>query len=360
MLLGRWENVEDAAAHRDLAAPLHQVDPVVGDPDEPVHDLAQVGAVTDGQRHRFKVAEAGDLGLQDGPHRRHHNRQRRPAGAVGVGQPSQHGEAQPDGVGPRGQPFVRQGLPAREHRDRVGIDQARQRRGEIVGLPPGGGDGQHRPAAPDRERGGGERAQRRRGRQVQPGLTDRGDRACQGRIRTRGGGEGIQQRGEGHRSVRTSREQRTLQTNDKLQTGHSVTERVTAGVPGCSPRDGARPTSHPTYTSPAYTTAFSVILRAGESADSGPPPWPAECPARHPGNRPPRRRRPMARAPRKSRPTPAGSPARHPAGAPGRRARPRSTRRPALTPAGALLGHCPCPAAAAVDEAHPCLPLGRA
>ncbi len=253
MLLGRREDVEDATAHRDLATPLHQVHPVVGDADKPVHDFVEVGAVTDAQPHRFEIAEAGDLGLEDGPHRRHHNRQRRLARAVGVGEPAQHGEAESDRVGSWGQPFVRQGLPAREHRDRLRIDQARQRRGKIVSFPSGGGDGQYRPPGPDRERGGGERSQRSRSRQVQPGFTDCGDRACQGRIRTWGGGKGVQQRGEGHKSVRTSREQRTLQTDGKVQMDTQCHEL------GRSSRTGPFPTGQ----RPTHTTAFPLFYAPG-------------------------------------------------------------------------------------------------
>jgi len=43
VLFGRWEDVDDAAAHREFAAPLHQVDPHVGGvrqlPDEPIQTM---------------------------------------------------------------------------------------------------------------------------------------------------------------------------------------------------------------------------------------------------------------------------------------------------------------------------------
>ena len=64
---------------------------------------------------------------------------------VRVGQPAQYGQPPPDGVRARRQPLVRQRLPRRVHRDRVGRQQPAQRGGQVVGLPGGGGDGQYRP-----------------------------------------------------------------------------------------------------------------------------------------------------------------------------------------------------------------------
>ncbi len=47
MFLRGREDVEDAATDRDLAAPFHQVDPVVGDSDQLFHHVVEIGTVTD-------------------------------------------------------------------------------------------------------------------------------------------------------------------------------------------------------------------------------------------------------------------------------------------------------------------------
>ncbi len=253
-LCGR-ENVEDAATDRDFATPLHQIDPVVGDPDQLFHHAARVSAVTDPQRHRFQVAEPGDLRLQNGTDRRDHDRQRRQAGAVRVRQAAQHGKPEPDRIGPRGQPFVRQGLPAGEDRDRGRVDHARQRGGKILRFPVGRGQRQHRPAAPGGERGGGERPQGGRSRQVKPEVTDRGKRSGQGRISTRTAGQDVQQRGEGHRCVpslskngaiygRTRRREpgRRRRTGDLPQTPRDAgTRGVMPNLTRRAPRPAVRP-----------------------------------------------------------------------------------------------------------------------
>ena len=60
VLFGGREHVQDPAAHREIAALLHQVDPLVADVDQPGQDLVLVGGLTWGQAHRLKVAEPGD------------------------------------------------------------------------------------------------------------------------------------------------------------------------------------------------------------------------------------------------------------------------------------------------------------
>ncbi len=134
-------------------------------------------------------------------------------------QAPQHGKADADRVGPRGQPFVRQRLPARKHRDRGRIQHARQRGSKIICFSTGRGHGEHRPTAPARECGSGERPQRSRRRQVKPELTDRGEGTGQGRISARAGRQNVQQRGEGHRCVPSlSTNGAILQTDTTSQT----------------------------------------------------------------------------------------------------------------------------------------------
>ncbi len=47
MFLRGRKDVEDAATDRNLATPLHQIDPMVGDPDQLLHHVVEIGAVTD-------------------------------------------------------------------------------------------------------------------------------------------------------------------------------------------------------------------------------------------------------------------------------------------------------------------------
>ena len=61
-------------------------------------------------------------------------------GLVGVREPAQHREPSPHGVGARGEPLVRQRLPRGQLGHRPGAQQVPQLRGELPGLPTGGGD----------------------------------------------------------------------------------------------------------------------------------------------------------------------------------------------------------------------------
>lgn len=164
MLLGRREHVEQPAAHGHLAALLHHVHAVVTVGDQVGDDLVEVGVVTGAQPDGLKVAEALHDRLQQCPDRRHDHAER-PGGGVAldrVGQPAQHRQPLPDGVGARREPLVRQRLPGREHRHGAGLDEAGQRGGEVFRLTPGRGDGQHGALVVPGQRGHAERAQRGR------------------------------------------------------------------------------------------------------------------------------------------------------------------------------------------------------
>ena len=171
VLLGRREDVDDAAADGELAALLDQVDPGVGGRRQPLDDVVQVHLVTGAQRHRLQVAEAGDHRLQHRPHRRDHDLDRSvlDVGGVRVGQAAQDREPPPDGVAARAEPLVRQRLPGGELDHGVGREQVAQRGGELLGLAAGGGHGEHRTAGAAGQRGEGERADAGRGGQVEVG-----------------------------------------------------------------------------------------------------------------------------------------------------------------------------------------------
>ena len=117
VLLGRREDVEDAAADRELAALLDQLDPGVAGGDQPVDDLVQVGRPrrpaarpAPGRRGPptcgCSTARTGATTTVSGPDLG--------SPVVRVGQPAQHGQPPPDGVGARREPLVRQRLPGRE------------------------------------------------------------------------------------------------------------------------------------------------------------------------------------------------------------------------------------------------------
>ncbi len=131
VLLGRREDVEDAAADRELAALLDEFDAGVRGRGERLDRLVQIGAPPGAQRDGLQVAEPLHLRLQhraDGRDHHGHRAGLRVVGA-GVGEAAQHGEAPAHGVGARGEPLVRQRLPRRVLDDAVRRQQRAQRRG---------------------------------------------------------------------------------------------------------------------------------------------------------------------------------------------------------------------------------------
>ena len=129
VLLGRREDVEDAAAHREVAALLDQVGAGVARRDEVGHDVGQLpSGVADLQGHRRQLAETGDLRLQHRPDRRndHVEWSGRRIVRLGVRQPAQHGQSLPDRVRARREPLVGQRLPAGVDRNPIRVDQAAQ------------------------------------------------------------------------------------------------------------------------------------------------------------------------------------------------------------------------------------------
>ena len=161
VLLGRREDVDDAAAHGELAALLHQLHPGVREVDQPAHDVVGVDLLALHERDRLEVAEPAHLRLQQRPDGCDDDLDGAGGGVVRgrVGQPPQDGDAAADGVGPGREPLVRQRLPRREQRDAVAVHHAAQRGHEVLGLAASGGDGEDRPAGAGREPGDDEGAQ---------------------------------------------------------------------------------------------------------------------------------------------------------------------------------------------------------
>ena len=224
VLLGRREDVDDAAADRELTAPLDQVDPAVRRAGEPGDHVLQLHGVADVQLDRAQVGQTGDLRLQHGPDRRDQDLDRpgRLVGRVRVHQAPQYGEPPADGVGPGRQPLVRQRLPGRVVGDRAGLDQALQRLGQLLGLAERRGDREHRAVGAEplgRERGQQDRTDRagraqveRRdagGTDVLAGVTDRvGDHRI--------GDEGVDQTGQFHELYFPWETSRPSASNDSM------------------------------------------------------------------------------------------------------------------------------------------------
>lgn len=171
VLLGRREDVQDAAAHGELAALLDQLDPGVRRCRERVHDLAQIRALPAAQRDGLQVAEPLDLRLEHGAHRRDDHADRAGLRVVlpGVREAAEHGETAAHGVRAGREPLVGQGLPGGELRHGVRRQQGPQRGREILRLPAGRGDGQHRTPGVPGQRGHGEGARGGRADQVDMG-----------------------------------------------------------------------------------------------------------------------------------------------------------------------------------------------
>ena len=149
MLGGRREKVEDAPAHRELTAPRDHVDPVVGEFDQPGRQAIEVELGADRQHDWLDIGQIGGHRLQQRSHRGDDDLQRRPQPVViRARQPPQQHHPGTDGVRPRREPFMRKGLPGREHRRGL-TEHPAQFGGEVVGLP--SGRRHHQQRAPARQ-----------------------------------------------------------------------------------------------------------------------------------------------------------------------------------------------------------------
>ena len=196
MLLGRREDVQDAAAYGEVAALLDEVGAGISRRDEIGHDVGQLpSGVADLERHRRQLAKTGNLGLQHRPDRRndHVEWSRRRIVRLGVRQPSQDRQSLPDRVRARREPFVGKRLPAGVDRNPVRVDQAAKGRREILGLPAGARDRQDRSALSG-QRGDRKRCESPRTGHGQVGLVDCLGNPAQGRVAE----GGVKQAGERH------------------------------------------------------------------------------------------------------------------------------------------------------------------
>ncbi len=165
VVLGRREDVEDAAADRELAAPLDHVHARVRGVGQALGDVLEVDLVARVQLDRGELAEPLHDRLEEGADRDHQHpdragvaraRRREPAardcgaGVVGrvriggrrVREAAEHREAPGHRVRAGRQALVRQRLPAREDGDRVMVlvgEVGADRRRELVALATGRG-----------------------------------------------------------------------------------------------------------------------------------------------------------------------------------------------------------------------------
>src|SRR4051794_14877352 len=136
VFLGGREDVEDAAADGELAAPLDHVDARVGDARKAPYDVIEVDVIAGTQADRLEVAEVWDLRLE---HRAHGSDDdgdavRRRVSRVRVAQATEDGKPPPDGVRTGAQPLVRQRLPGGVVDDTVGGKQRLHGGDQVLGL----------------------------------------------------------------------------------------------------------------------------------------------------------------------------------------------------------------------------------
>ncbi len=144
MLGGRREHVEDAAAHRELAAPGHHVDPRVREVDELRRELGEVVAASArDELERLDVGEVVGERLQRRAHGGDEDEWMRRGASRPLREAAQRRDPSPDRLGARAQALVRQGLPRRELDDlRVGHVRL-ERAAERLALAAGRGDHEH-------------------------------------------------------------------------------------------------------------------------------------------------------------------------------------------------------------------------
>lgn len=165
---GGREHVENASADSEFATAAHHVDTLVGHFGELGEQAVEVDLDTLGEVDGPGLAQTRRHRLHQRADGGHHHPQRI---TLGVGQAMQYRQAPADGVGARGEPFMRQCLPRRElhHRARV-AEQLGQLGGQVVGLAAVGRDHQQRRSVVVGEGGDDKRPGRVGGGDVEFGL----------------------------------------------------------------------------------------------------------------------------------------------------------------------------------------------
>ena len=151
---GRREDVDDRAAHRDLAAMLDLILTAVARVHEAADELVAVAALADLDLDRLDLLDVGAEALDERPDRRDDHVGR----PVGLEQPPDRAQAAAHRLDPGAHPLERQRLPRGEQVDAVGAEERREVVGEALAVGRGGDGDEVRPAlrgldeAGDRER----------------------------------------------------------------------------------------------------------------------------------------------------------------------------------------------------------------
>jgi hypothetical protein len=136
--LGGREDVEDPAAHRELAALLDHVHAHVGGVDELALEVLEGVLLPHPGADRAQISQSRGDGLQEGAHghEQHVHRVLR----LRMGDAAQGLQALRDGVGARGEPLMGQGLPGGQLGEVRRADEGRERRAQVLGGAGGRGD----------------------------------------------------------------------------------------------------------------------------------------------------------------------------------------------------------------------------
>jgi hypothetical protein len=118
MIRRRREQVENAAADRELTTLSHHVDTAVRHLHQANQNRIEIDLGADAQRDRLDLAKTRRHRLNERAHRGHdHPKRRAVRGVVWSGESAQYLHPSPDGVRARRQSLVRQCFPRRELRD---------------------------------------------------------------------------------------------------------------------------------------------------------------------------------------------------------------------------------------------------
>ena len=144
MWRGWGKDVDDAAAHRELATVHHQIDARVGVLNQSARHVVERQLLALREDERIDVAEPLDNGLDQRTHRhdKYADRSEHRIGVAGVREPAEYGHAARHGVGTGTEPLVGQRLPGLQLCDvvRVAAVPRPQRVHGVLGLAAGGHD----------------------------------------------------------------------------------------------------------------------------------------------------------------------------------------------------------------------------
>ena len=138
VLVSRWKEVQNSAAHRELAPSLDEINTVITHVDETSDGDREIGGGIGRQANRLDITEPCGHRLEDSPDGCHddiHRWHERVRG-VGVCESPQDGYPPADRVGRGRKSLMRQCFPRREHHDMLTGQQGTKARRNVLGLTP--------------------------------------------------------------------------------------------------------------------------------------------------------------------------------------------------------------------------------